>query len=87
MVRPKKGSENHLICEGMANDENRSRTVLTPNGSESGANTLIELVQRLSAIELILGIATSLSGILSLSPDHCFHPPFLPRTSHDSPLV
>jgi hypothetical protein len=56
----KKGSENHLIRKGMANNENRSRTVLTPDGSESGANTLIELVQRLSSIKLILGIATSL---------------------------
>src|SRR6266536_622863 len=56
----KEGSENHLIRKGMANNENRSRTVLTPDGSESGANTLIELVQRLSAIKLILGIATSL---------------------------
>jgi hypothetical protein len=46
----KKGSENHLIRKGMANNENRSRTVLTPDGSESGANTLIELVQRLSPV-------------------------------------
>ena len=53
-----------MIRNGMANDENRSRTVLTPDGFESGANTLIELVQRLSSIKLILGIVTSLPVFL-----------------------
>ena len=55
----KNGAKNHLIGKGMANDENRSRVVLISNGFKSGANTFIELVQRLSSIKLILGIATS----------------------------
>src|SRR5262249_27251539 len=58
-VRPKNRSQNQLIRHGMADDKNRSRSVLTTDVFDRSANSRIEVVQRLPSIEFIIRFATA----------------------------